>query len=314
MAWVGAYGIAIILLTIGIKLVLSPLYQMQLLLAKRNLANQRKLGPELAELRKKHKGDPQKQQAATMQLYKEHGINPLGNLSGCLPSLMQLPILSALYYVYSGNARNDKLFSDHFLFIPHLNAIPMHIPLVAGLPIPALAYLVIPLLAAGTTFVQSRMMQQPPNPAASDQEKQAQNMTKQMQVFMPLMIFYFAIVTPAGLGLYWLVSNCFAIGQQYLVNGWGGLKPGAYATAAAGSAAIASPRNSGRPANGAAPAKAASPPAQPKPRPAPPARPSGQVATDPKATSNNGRGPNGKVTPTNGLAPNSKRPTRKAKR
>jgi membrane protein insertase Oxa1/YidC/SpoIIIJ len=66
------------------------------------------------------------------------------------------------------------------------------------------------------------MMQQPPNPGASDQEQQAQQMTQTMQVMMPLMIIYFSLITPAGLGLYWFVSNCFAIIQQYLVNGWGG--------------------------------------------------------------------------------------------
>jgi YidC/Oxa1 family membrane protein insertase len=156
-----------------------------------------------------------------MELYREHGINPLGGLSGCLPSLVQLPILTALYYVF----RSQHLQSVHFLFIPNLNATPLSNPLVAGLPIPALVYLIIPLLAAATTFVQSRMMQQPPNPAATEQEQQAQAMTKQMQVFMPLMIAYFAFVTPAGLGLYWFISNCFAIIQQYLVNGWGGLRP-----------------------------------------------------------------------------------------
>jgi len=71
--------------------------------------------------------------------------------------------------------------------------------------------------------VQSRMMQQPPNPIATEQEQQAQQMNKTMQYVMPLMIAYFAFVTPAGLGLYWFISNCFAIVQQYFVNGWGGL-------------------------------------------------------------------------------------------
>lgn len=268
-AWVGAYGLAVIALTIVIKLILSPLYQLQLLLGRRNLENQRKLAPQLADIRKTHKKDPQKQQAATMALYKEHGINPLGNLSGCLPSVVQLPILTALYYVYSGNSRANT-FVDHFLFIPHLNVTPISHPLVQGIPIPAAAYLVIPILAGATTFVQSRMMQQPPNPSASDQERQAQSMTKQMQVFMPLMIFYFAIVTPAGLGLYWLISNCFAIGQQYLVNGWGGLLPA--------SSPPASPAPGG--ASRKPPARAQQLHKPPAPKPAP--RPTPRMSTDPK--------------------------------
>jgi YidC/Oxa1 family membrane protein insertase len=232
---VGSYGLSIICLTILVKLVLSPLYQLQLVLSKRNLENQRRVAPELAEVRKKYKGDSQKQQQAMMELYKEHGVNPLGGLTGCLPSIVQLPILTALYYVFSGVALHHTVPSAHFLFIPNLNVTPLSHPLLHGLPIPAIVYLVIPLLAAATTFVQSRMMQQPPNPAATEQEKQAQAMTKQMQVFMPLMIAYFAFVTPAGLGLYWFISNCFAIIQQYLVNGWGGLRP--QGAVAAGSSA-----------------------------------------------------------------------------
>jgi YidC/Oxa1 family membrane protein insertase len=220
---IGAYGMAIVLLTIVIKVLLAPLFQLQLFLSKRSIDQQRALAPELAQLRKEHKGNPQKQQAAMMELYREKGVNPLSNLTGCLPAFLQFPILTALYYVFFGNAQHGT-FADHFLFIPHLNATPSQHPLIPGLPIPTLVYLVIPILAAATTFVQSRMMQQPPNPMASEQEQQAQQMTQTMQVMMPLMITYFAFVTPAGLGLYWFVSNCFAIIQQYLVNGWGGLR------------------------------------------------------------------------------------------
>jgi YidC/Oxa1 family membrane protein insertase len=93
------------------------------------------------------------------------------------------------------------------------------------------------------------MMQQPRNPGASEQEQQAQQMTQTMQVMMPLMITYFALVTPAGLGLYWFVSNCFAIIQQYLVNGWGGrLRPqNVLATAPASAPANASPKRTRKP-------------------------------------------------------------------
>jgi len=219
----GAYGLAIILLTIVIKSVLSPLYHFQLSVSRKAQAEQRRIAPEVAALRKKFKNEPQKQQAALMELYKEHGVNPLSSLTGCLPAVLQLPILTALYYVFLGNAQH-KAFPDHFLWIQHLNDQPNIHPLIQGLPIPALPYLVIPLLAAATTFVQSRMMMQPPNPNATEQEQQTQSMTQSMQVVMPLMIAYFAFVTPAGLGLYWFISNCFAIIQQYLVAGWGGLR------------------------------------------------------------------------------------------
>jgi YidC/Oxa1 family membrane protein insertase len=223
LAAIGAYGLAIIVLTVIVRLILAPLFHLQLRLSRRGMDQQKKIAPQLAELRKKHKNDPQKQQQEMMALYREHGINPLGGLSGCLPALLQFPILTALYYAFYGNARAHT-FADHFLFVPHLNDLPSTHQLVPGLPIPTLAYLVIPLLAAGTTFVQSRMMQQPTSPVPTEQELQTQQMTRTMQVMMPLMIAYFAIVTPAGLGLYWFISNCVSIVQQYFVTGWGGFR------------------------------------------------------------------------------------------
>jgi len=147
LAAIGAYGLSIIILTILIKTILSPLYQLQLRLSRRSMMEQRKLAPELAALRKKYKNDPQKQQSEMMALYKEHGVNPLGGLTGCLPALLQFPILTALYYVFLGNAKNHTFPTDHFLFVPHLNVTPGSHPLFAGLPIPSIEYAIIPLLA-----------------------------------------------------------------------------------------------------------------------------------------------------------------------
>lgn len=226
--FIGAYGLAIIVITAIIKLILSPLYEYQIRTGRRTMINQRKLAPDLAELRKKHKGDPQKLNQATMELYREHGINPLSSMSGCLPSLIQLPILDALYWVFRDARQDSQVIKDNFLFIPHLNAFPSEVPLIHGLPIPHPIYLVLPLLAAATTFIQSRMMQQPKNPLASEQEQSMAGTMKMMQFLMPVMIFIFSIQVPAGLALYWFVSNLIAIGQQYRVNGWGGLRPEQY--------------------------------------------------------------------------------------
>jgi YidC/Oxa1 family membrane protein insertase len=222
---IGAYGLAIMIVTIVIKLILSPLYEFQIRSGRKAMLQQRALAPELAELRKKHKGDPQRMSAAQMELYRERGINPLSNMTGCLPSLLQIPILSALYWTFYNNNAHVAAQHDHFLFIPHLNSAPLAHPLFHGLPIPSPIYLILPVLAGLTTFVQSRMMQQPKNPAASEQEQQTQSMMKSMQVLMPVMICFFAINVPAGLALYWVISNCVAILQQYRVNGWGGLRP-----------------------------------------------------------------------------------------
>jgi YidC/Oxa1 family membrane protein insertase len=228
LAGIGAYGLAIVVLTIGLRLILSPLQQFQLVTQRKSMLEQRKLAPEVAALKKKFKG--QQLQLETQKLYSEHGINPLAGMVGCLPLLVQAPILMALYYVFTGFAHSAKVAS-HFLFIPNLNDNPNH-HLLASLPlfgttvgIPSLEYLLFPLLAAATTFVQTKMLQMPPSPNLTEQEAQAQQMQKMMVWMSPLMIGWFALNVPAGLGLYWFIGNCVGIIQQYFVVGWGNLLP-----------------------------------------------------------------------------------------
>ena len=239
---IGAYGVAIIVVTILIRLALAPLQQFQLVTQRRTMTEQRKLAPEVGELRKKYKKDPQKLNAEMMKLYQEHGVNPLGGLIGCLPLIVQLPVLTALYWVF----RNEHVASPHFLFVPNLTVFPTTVHIAAGIPIPALAYLVFPLLAAATTFVQSKMLQQPTPLNPTEQEQQTQQMQRMMVVLSPLMIGYFALQVPAGLGLYWFVGNCVSIIQQSFVVGWGNLWPrGGNAPAP-----ISQPRGAGPPKNG----------------------------------------------------------------
>jgi YidC/Oxa1 family membrane protein insertase len=236
---IGAYGIAIIVVTIIIRLLLAPLQQFQLVNQRRTMAEQRKLAPEVAELRKKYKKDPQKLNAEMMKLYQEHGVNPLGGLIGCAPLVVQLPVLTALYYVFRG----ADVSAPHFLFIPNLMALPSHTVLIAGLPIPALVYLIFPLLAAGTTYVQSKMLQQPTPVNPTEQEQQTAQMQRTMVYLSPLMIAYFALQVPAGLGLYWFVGNCVSIIQQSFVVGWGNVLPKrGNPPAAAGQTRVVGPR------------------------------------------------------------------------
>ena len=236
---IGAYGIAIIVVTIIIRLALAPLQQFQLVNQRKTMAEQRKLAPEVAELRKKFKKDPQKLNAEMMKLYQEHGVNPLGGLVGCAPLVVQLPVLTALYYVFRG----AHVGAPHFLFVPNLMAVPTATALLHGLPIPALTYLVFPLLAAATTFVQSRMLQQPTPVNPTEQEQQTQQMQRTMVYLSPLMIGWFALQVPAGLGLYWFIGNCVSIIQQSFVVGWGNLLPkGGSPPAATGQARIVGPR------------------------------------------------------------------------
>ena len=230
---IGAYGVAIIVLTILIRLLLAPLQQFQLVTQRKTLVEQRKLAPQVAELRKKYKKDPQRLNTEMMKMYQEHGVNPLGGLIGCLPLVVQLPILTALYYVFTGFARTHAV-ATHFLFVPNLNDNPNHHLMFAGLPIPLLAYLVFPLLAAITTLIQSRMLQMPAPPNPTEQEQQTLQMQRTMVLISPLMIGWFALNVPAGLGLYWFVGNCVSIIQQSFVVGWGNVLPARFRKAAGG--------------------------------------------------------------------------------
>ena len=259
IATIGAYGVAIILLTILVRLVLAPLQQFQLVTQRKTMVEQRKLAPQVADLRKKYKKDPQRLNTEMMKLYQEHGVNPFGGFVGCLPLIVQIPVLTALYWVFTGFARSHADVITHFLFVPNLNENPLHHAMftIFGFPVPQLAYLVFPLLAALTTLIQSRMLQMPPAPNPTDQEAQAAQMQRTMIWLSPLMIGWFSLNVPAGLGLYWFVGNVVSIIQQSFVVGWGNLLPSRFRTVAGG-APTPPPgkgRTSGPPKNGPPPKK-----------------------------------------------------------
>jgi YidC/Oxa1 family membrane protein insertase len=178
-----------------------------------------------------------------MKLYQEHGVNPLGGMIGCLPLIVQIPILTALFYVFTGWAHSHG--AEPFLWVPNLNDNPNHHLIAAGLPIPAFAYLIFPLLAAITTLIQTRMLQMPPPPNPTDQEQQTQQMQRTMLWISPLMIGYFALNVPAGLGLYWFIGNVVSIIQQSFVVGWGNLIPSRFKTVAGGAPSPALEKKAG---------------------------------------------------------------------
>ena len=208
---IGPFGVAIVLLTIMIKVILSPIFQYQLTTSRRVQAEQRRVAPELAALRKRYKSKPQELNQATMALYREHGINPLAQMSGCLPALVQAPILIALYWVIFGAQTSLHMSDLHFLWIHSLTA---RASAPGGL-------FILPLLAGLTTFVQTKMMTPPGGTVGVDPTQQA--MTQNMTLIMPVFIGFISLNFPAALALYWVVSNLFSIGQQYFITGWGSL-------------------------------------------------------------------------------------------
>ncbi|GAV22092.1 YidC/Oxa1 family membrane protein insertase [Carboxydothermus pertinax] len=182
-----SYALAIILLTILIKILLYPLNHAQM----KSMKAMQELQPKMQEIQNKYKNDPQKQQQALMELYKEHGVNPM---SGCLPLLIQFPILIALYRALYAFKYLNPAHAKFFWIANISHKDP---------------YFILPLLAALTTYVQSKMSM-----ASSNNDPNQ----KIMLYFMPLMIGWIAMSLPAGLGIYWVVLNIMNIIQQYFVN------------------------------------------------------------------------------------------------
>lgn len=220
----GDFGVAIIVLTLIIRLILFPLTLKQLKSMKATQA----LQPQMAEIRKKYKD--QRAQAEAMQtLYKEYGINPVG---GCLPLLVQMPVLFGLFYALSAVLRSAKTVQDInkllYPFVPAFHHFPnidlnwftfinasWHFSL--GTPDPTH---ILPILAALATFLQLRMSQ--PKNATGASDAMSQQM-KIMQLISPVMVLFFGWSYAAGLALYWTISSLFAMVQQYFVTGWGSL-------------------------------------------------------------------------------------------
>jgi len=213
---IGPFGVAIVLLTIISKLIISPIFQYQLTTSRRVQAEQRRIAPQLAAIRKKYKKDPQRMNQETMALYKEHNINPLAQMSGCLPALIQSPILIALFYVIR-DAHNTLPIHDFKFLGVSLNLTAMQPHQFVALAI------LLPLLAGLTTFVQTKMMTPPGGMAAADPNQAA--ITQNMTMIMPIFIGVISLNFAAALALYWVVSNLFSIGQQYFITGWGSLSP-----------------------------------------------------------------------------------------
>ncbi len=183
------YGLAIIFMTIAIKLILFPLTQKQM----KSMRGMQELQPKIKYLQDKYKEDPQKMQAKVMELYKENGVSPFG---GCLPLLIQMPIFIAFYQsLYKFNFS----VAEHagFLWIPDIGQ-PDGLYLLA-------------ILAAVTTYLQQRV-------SMVDTKDPTQ---KSMLYMMPLFMAWIAATLPAGLPIYWVTFNILGILQQLYVN-WSG--------------------------------------------------------------------------------------------
>ncbi len=183
---VANYGLAIIFMTIIIKIALFPITQKQL----KSMRAMQEIQPKTKYLQEKYKDDPQKMQTKVMELYKEHGVNPFG---GCLPLLVQMPIFIAFY---------QSLFSFKFAVEEHARF--LWIPNIGSSD----PWYILAVLAAATTFIQQRV-------AMVDVKDPTQ---KSMLYIMPLFMAWIAATMPAGLPLYWVTFNILGIIQQLYIN------------------------------------------------------------------------------------------------
>lgn len=201
------FGLAIILLTIIIRLILYPLNQ-KAIISQKALG---KLAPQIKEIQNKFSADKAKQSQAMMELYKKNNINPA---SGCLPLIIQLPILFALYQVFWNGLKPDSL-NSLYSFVARPEVID---PMFLGLISLAQPYVLLAILAGLFTFWQSKMMVPVQASVAPGQAADFSTaMNKQMVYFMPLVTVFIAWKLPAGLTLYWVVTTLVGIIQQYFV-------------------------------------------------------------------------------------------------
>ena len=191
------YGVVIIIFSILIKLLLYPLTKSSM----RSMQKMQKLQPLMTEIREKYKDDQQKQNVETMKLYKEYGVNPAG---GCLPMLLQMPILFALFSIFRSTIelRHQPFVS----WMSDLSAPDILITLPFKIPLLGMSFISgLALMMAVTMFIQQKMSIKDPR-------------QKSMVYMMPVMFWILFNSFPSGLNLYYFMFNLLSIGQQYLIN------------------------------------------------------------------------------------------------
>ncbi|MGE5227916.1 MAG: YidC/Oxa1 family membrane protein insertase [Planctomycetaceae bacterium] len=242
----GSILLAILLLTILLRVLVIPLYRRQLVSSRQ----MQLLQPEIKELQRKYKGDRMKAQTAVQEFYKQRGINPAG---GCLPTLLTMGLLIPMYSVFSQGLTNfDPSAMWHVFGVnlfpgiscataPAFDPVTHHVtnaclhpiefginwgipePDTTGLKLAGFGISILAVLSSLVQLVASRMTVPPHDPrTADDQNVKVQ---RQMAYFLPLISIMYGGFLPAGLFLYWIASTVIQIVQQFLLIGWGGMFP-----------------------------------------------------------------------------------------
>jgi len=208
-SYIKNYGVAIILLTILVKIVTHPLTHKGMKLQAKAMAEQQKIRPFIEEIQKKYKSNPQKRNAEMMKLYKEHGINPFGMLRGCVPMLIQMPIFFALYKLFN---QSIDLKGQTFLWIKDLS-LPdalFHFKSMGidSFPLLGTSFNLLPILMGASQFFVSRV-------TTTNIKDPTQ---RQMMIMMPIVFTFILYSFPSGLTLYWLIQNIWQFAHQLITN------------------------------------------------------------------------------------------------
>jgi YidC/Oxa1 family membrane protein insertase len=241
-----AIGWAIVALTLLVRAIVIPLY-------RRQLTSQRRmqlLQPEIKEIQRRFKGDAVKSRVAQQELMKERGVSPL---AGCLPLLLQMPLLFIMYSVIQNGLTNQD--PSAMLEVFGVQVVPLTCTNVVNGVVDAskpcidtiipffstsidvsqpstifsvalggfvLGISILAIISAGLQLVQSRMMLPQTRPEDDDPNTKIQ---RQTMLFLPLISVAYGGFLPAGLFIYWITATIFSIVQQYLIVGWGGMFP-----------------------------------------------------------------------------------------
>ncbi len=201
----GDYGIAIVLLTVAMRLVLMPLTVKQ----TRSMYEMQRIQPKIKELQKKYKDDKQKLQEETLKFYQENKVNPFG---GCLPLILQMPVFIALFQVLAGTkppslpvylADNPEATKNFLFLVPDITRSPQWMWGNEGV-LAALPYIVLAILFALSVWLPQQLM-------PGDRQQ------KMIGVYMAIMMLWFGWISPAGVLLYWVTSSAWQVAQQQIL-------------------------------------------------------------------------------------------------
>ncbi len=253
---IGPFGLAVVVNTLIIRALLYPVMGWNLRTQRRIQREQRQVAPQLNDIRKRYKGQTRKISEESQKVYAEHGISPFSSMSGCLPLLVQLPVLYGLYWGIRDVIGMDKktvafdilpsTFHFGFLWIGNvaqtigqaLGSASTSVSTGCSISTTTCAtdwgrffthptnllLLIFPLLTGAAYFIQSKMTMQPMRSDMSDMERQMASSMRTVVYFMPLMSVLFGFIWPQGLTLYWMTAALVMVGQQYQLMGWGSLK------------------------------------------------------------------------------------------